>query len=646
MGGILGIFRLDGAPLSPNELLWLSQSLLSWPPGAVEVCRAGPLGLASLKTEPVALSSTESQLPLSVSPGRLILVSHSRLDNRTALGCQLDLPVSEPANILDGRLMLAAYQRWGDACPDHLLGDWALAVYDSQEMELFLARDHFGNTGLFYYLDQKFFAFSSSLRGLLTLPGVPRRADEMALARRLANWRGGDGTQTAYTGIRCLPPAHWLKINQEGLRVQQYWYLEKTPPLRLPSDDQYVEAFTELFQEAVRCRLDRQGEVGILLSSGLDSGSIAALAAPLLAHSGSRLQAFSSVPILPASQLPAGFQHGDERSRILSLCGHVGGIDPHLLDCSEVSPIQGIRQQLSLTAEHQHAAPNAFWVLSLLQAAQRSGIHSLLTGQSGNLTISWDGAGYYCWLARQGEWQALFQNLHRLVNRQHISWGRAVAGRLIKPAVLPAWEKLVHTLSLGKPPWAGFSAINPAFAARLQLAQKIAAEMPAFPCQPQEARLAAFAPGRSRIGAIWQSLGSSYQIEVRDPTADKRLLEFCFALPDDQFTADGLDRRLVRRAMVSRLPQEVLYAQRRGRQAVDIIFRLRKSKEEVDAALDEVENSSLAHAYLDIPLMRQVWSIAQENLSLHLTDQCGAILLKGLSVGLFLAQCEYPPACN
>ena len=107
---------------------------------------------------------------------------------------------------------------------------------------------------------------------------------------------GIDKTSTFFEEVYRLPPAHALTVTPEGVRLRRYWTLEPGPELRLPSDEAYAEAFLEVFTEAVRCRLRGAGPVGSMLSGGMDSGSVVAVARGLLAEAGQGpLPTFSAV---------------------------------------------------------------------------------------------------------------------------------------------------------------------------------------------------------------------------------------------------------------------------------------------------------------------------------------------------------------
>jgi hypothetical protein len=152
------------------------------------------------------------------------------------------------------------------------------------------------------------------------------------------------------------------------------------------------------------------------------------------------------------------------------------------------------------------------------------------------------------------------------------------------------------------------------------------------------ARYAMLLPGRSMVGAGCQEMGAGYSLEVRDPTQDKQLLEFCLAIPEAIYGRGGVDRRLIRRGLEGLMAPEVLNNRKQGLQAADIGWRLLASREEVNETLSQMARSPAASEYLNLAKMRQVWESLQANVTLDISNLAIAILLRGLIAGLFVSQ--------
>jgi asparagine synthase (glutamine-hydrolysing) len=587
--------------------------------------------------------SLHEKLPVKSRCGNYVITSHARIDNRGELLKTFDVPPPEYANTPDSALILEAYRKWGEECPHHLLGDWVFAIRDAREQKLFIARDHQGATGLYYYHGPRFFAFCSGLKGLLALADIPRRLNELQVARVLTGWYE-HGPSTVYEGISRLPPAHAVTITSKEVKIKRYWYLEDTPRLRFKRDEDYVGAFLEIYREAVRCRLRGAGKVGVTLSGGLDSGSVAALAAGELQKKGGSLPAFSAVPLydIPGS-LP-----GDrcvETPYIKATAAYVGNIDLNLIRSEHDTPLQGIEKGLEIHDEPVHAVNNQYWMFSLWAAARDRGVGTMLTGTQGNFTISWHGRGYLGQLARQMRWITLHREFRARRTARPTPLLRAIKEQVVKPLIPLTIKNRLRCLRGASQPWETDSPINMDFAHRIRLAKEMVKKGhdPFFGMTGgcRKLRLKGIRPGGSMVGCRLQQSGAGFALEIRDPTMDRRVLEFCLAIPDNQFIREGNGRFLIRRAMKGLLPEKVLLNRKRGLQAPDIAARLRQNSGQIREALTRIrEESRLAAQFLDIKKMGDTLSTIEQGENLRAPRSTSTLILRGLMTGLFLCGFE------
>ena len=124
------------------------------------------------------------------------------------------------ANALtDAEVILQAYEKWGDDCVKHLIGDFAFAIWDDREQRLFCARDHFGVKPFFYTHTADSFNFSSTLNELK----VSNTLNEIAVGDYLLFGVNQDQSTTIYKDIHRLPPGHTLVVENNQIRIQRYW---------------------------------------------------------------------------------------------------------------------------------------------------------------------------------------------------------------------------------------------------------------------------------------------------------------------------------------------------------------------------------------------------------------------------------------
>lgn len=184
----------------------------------------------------------------------------------------------------DTEVLLTAYMEWGPGCLERFNGIFAFGIWNSGKKELFLARDRLGVKPLFYMLTQNGLLFTSELKALLAHPEVKPQVDAEGLSEVLFLGPGRTPGLGIYRGISELKPGHALLFTQSGIKIYAYWTL----PYREHKDDlkTTIQTVRELVIDAVKRQLVSDVPIGTLLSGGLDSSAISAIAAAELRDSG------------------------------------------------------------------------------------------------------------------------------------------------------------------------------------------------------------------------------------------------------------------------------------------------------------------------------------------------------------------------
>lgn len=276
MSGIVGIVNLDGRPVDPELLQTMTADLSFRGPDAMGTWREGSIGLGHTLFATTDEAMRESQ-PTSLD-GSIWITADARIDGRVELWRKLEAKGKRDLqDATDAELILHTYDVWGEACVDHLLGDFAFGIWDEHRQTLFCARDHFG-VKHFYYADLvETFLFSNTLKVLRTHPGVAADLDDLGIADYLLFGATMQPEKTIFRDILFLPPGHVLKVQEGRVSLRRYWTLPQDGEIRYRQNQEYVDHFQEVFDISVTDRL-RRSPVGIDLSGGMDSASIAASA--------------------------------------------------------------------------------------------------------------------------------------------------------------------------------------------------------------------------------------------------------------------------------------------------------------------------------------------------------------------------------
>src|SRR5262249_41117765 len=162
-------------------------------------------------------------------------------------------------------------------CPQYLLGDFAFAIRDDRQQIFFCARDHIGARPFYYSSTPERVVFASDIKRVLSMANSDDRLDEPFIATGLTEQIFYHDEHTFFETVRKLPPAHTLTIGRDQFKIERYWFPEHSPEVRYRSGTEYIEAFLDIYRRAFRDYLGTEDPVGVHITGGLDSSSIAVL---------------------------------------------------------------------------------------------------------------------------------------------------------------------------------------------------------------------------------------------------------------------------------------------------------------------------------------------------------------------------------
>lgn len=363
----------------------------------------------------------------------------------------------------------------------------------------------------------------------------------------------------------------------------------------MSSDAEYEEAFREVLSEAIRCRLRCIRQVGIELSGGLDSTSVACLAARELRNSGRSLLAFSSVPMHGYRNWLRENRMSDETPYIEAVKEHSGNIAVVYCRSEGKHPLSDTARLLAEFEMPYKLFENLFWIDDIMSAAHEHDVGVVLSGGAGNATISWgELMPYLLSLCRSGKWPRLLRE----------SWDVSRPQPSPLRAMYSFFRRLYHAADEHPFTIHDLSPINPSFAERAAVADRFhrLRYQPFKLMDSLETRkfmlsTAAF----SHLAFFTTKHGLANRMALRDPTMDKRVIEFCLSVPEDQYVRDGRGRNLIRRAMAGIMPDKVrLNETVVGIQAADWAQRLEPHWPELRDEISNIGALAAEREYLDI----------------------------------------------
>jgi asparagine synthase (glutamine-hydrolysing) len=572
--------------------------------------------------------------PVIEEAGERVLVADVRIDNRHELCGALGISAAEARMLSDSTVLMRTLERWDEAAVDRIVGDYAFVLWDAKRRRLLLARDYGGARPLHYHSGKGFFAFASMPKGLHALPQVPIAPDQRSVVAFLA-LIPETGTETFFEGIGKVPAGHVVTVTDAGIRTRRYW--EPTPALlRFSRPEEYEEALQEQLDRAVAARLrGAKGGVAAHLSGGLDSSAVAATAARLLAPSGGRVTAYTAVPRQGFSAMTSDSSIEDEGPLAGMTAALYPNIDHVLIHSSGRSPLADRDRWYFLTERPVLNLCNAVWVSDILGRIREP---ILLTASAGNMSFSYDGMALLPQLLRRGRLLKLARLSFQLLrNGSRVGTvGAQVFGPFLPKKL---WEEITKVRGKGKG-LADYTAINPAKLHGGKLASEAASrglDVSYRPrSDPHELRL--WALRRMDEGNYNKGVLGGWGVDMRDPSGDRRLVEFCLSVPPEQFLAGGVPRSLARRAFADRLPQHVVRERRKGYQAADWFEGLGAAREEIGEEVRRLREVPAAAEALDLDRMSSLlkdWPSGDWT-SNAVVSQYRLGLLRGASAGHFL----------
>ncbi len=535
--------------------------------------------------------------PLTMAGGKLAITADCRLDNRDELLARLGI---RDSSVADAVLLMRAYLRWGEACPEHLQGDFAFALWDGERRQLFCVRDHFGVKPFYYHSSDRRFVFASEIGPILDVGGVDMRISEHQISGFLAGLPD-DPQSTAYADIFRLPARHSLTVTDNQVVLRRYWQIEPSPrPMRADA----AEEFRHLFTQSVRNRMRGTPAVGAMLSGGLDSSSIACVAG--------MQNAAQRKPRLPTFSLV--FEKGspmDERPFIEAVLAQQK-VDGTLISVGNYAPFAEFERILE-EQEETFLAPGLSLTRDIYRTAGAKGMKVLLDGHGGDEVVS-QGHGHLHELADAGKWMELWRELRSASN----TYGDGMLGLYYQFLTLygPAWRiakiKRLANRALGKlrrhptgrpaTSWRGL--INPDLAMRTDLVERFrrAGYMPPA-VSASETLTHRWLLSNGMVPHAFEVLdkaAANFGVEPRYPFWDKPLVEFCLALPGAEKLNHGFGRSVLRRAMEGILPPAVQWR----RDKIDFTSNLVKGmlgnhRDLLDEVL--VADAALIAPYVNLP---------------------------------------------
>ena len=423
MCGITGLINLDGEPVSSSVLQKMTDEIAHRGPDGEGHWIEGNVGLGHRRLAIIDLSPAGHQ-PMISTDHRYVLSYNGEIYNFSELRTELEREGFRFRSKTDSEVVLCALVHWGVKAFDRFNGMFALALWDSKERTLLLARDRYGIKPLYVSQQGRFFAFGSEQKAILARPGFKRSLDKPALLEYFT-FQNIFTDRTLLEDIQLLPAGYYAMLNLKQqsptLKHTQYWDYHFREPAKPKRKEEYLEELDRLFKQAVNRQLVADVELGSYLSGGMDSGSITAIATKSFPY----LKTFTcGFDLSSASGLELGF---DERAKAEALSA-----------CFKTEHYEMVLK----AGDMERCLPKFAWHLEEPRVGQSypnyyvAGLASkfvkvVLSGAGGDELF-----GGYPWRYYRA---AVNQDFEHYIDQYYLYWQRLIGSQDIKEVFSPIW---------------------------------------------------------------------------------------------------------------------------------------------------------------------------------------------------------------
>jgi asparagine synthase (glutamine-hydrolysing) len=534
MCGISGIVRQTGTPVREDEIRALNDLVAHRGPDGEGYFFGDCFAIGHRRLSIIDLSDAGNQ-PMTYR-GRYTIAHNGEIYNYLELKDELLALGYEFNSETDTEVILASYDCWGRECVTRFNGMWAFALYDNEKRQIFCSRDRFGIKPFYYAETDGNFVFCSEIKQALAMHkrnivNLPLLVDFLVLGL------SDHTSETFFSGVHALRGGYNLVYDLPTHRftIEQYYQLECDDALTGIDEKTAIERYRSMLIDSVRLRLRSDVRVGTCLSGGLDSSSVAAIAAENYAtKSDQRFVAVTAVSTNPSN----------DESIFAGLVADSSNLDLNLIRPSN-SDFTTIVEELIRVQEEPFGGPSLVMQYYVFRKAKELGCKVMLDGQGGDETLLGYERYYASYLYSLPPGSAVAQFLRSSRNSK-LSIGQ-IASYLVyflsagaRKLYLRRRNRFVKTEYLDAVSWEWLQELSAAFRniVDMQRLELTSTQMP---------HLLRYEDRNSM----------AHSIESRLPFIDYRLVELALSLPNATKICDGWTKYVLRKSMAHDLPPEV-----------------------------------------------------------------------------------------
>lgn len=516
------------------------------------------------------------------------ITADARLDNRSELAVLLGIDRVELITVSDSRIILLSYKRWGEDCVNHLEGEFAFAIWDANSHKLFAATDHIGFRPFFYYDSPDQLIFCSEIKGIEAVKPLPNHFNEESLIQYF--YSKGKSNITYNQEIFALCGGNVLTLQDSKVGYRKYWNLESKGKYNFTKDEDWYDCTREMLYRAVEKRLNTDVPIGVTLSGGLDSTSVACILSELLLKKNKPLYTFSSV--LPLDHI--GIEK-DERYYINLVGKHCPNIVQTFVEAPGVGPLSNLDKAFDI--DETFPVSVAYMNYALHGAAMLNQVRILFNGFGGDFWISWKGHSVVYELVKKGKYKQALEIMQQFCTKENESFHRIFRRMYLSQS---PYYSFLRSL-LRKQDGMEQKMLNDDILMRYH--KQITAKGKTNHTDSLVLEVNQGVIGR-KVSKFYNR-SSFYKMDTGTPLFDKNLYELLIDLPIHCHVSNGEKRGLIRTIMDGVIPEEIRQRTDKKAFSPDSAVRLIEQKEKVLNVVNHSNDVLLLDSYLNRTLLEE-----------------------------------------
>lgn len=590
MSGITGIFRRDGRDVDPADIKKMNDKIAHRGPDGSRVWCEGPVAFGHQMLH-TTQESLHEILPFEDEESGLVITADARIDNRKDLAPQLGIEDNE--HVSDSYFILKAYEKWGEKCPEELLGDFAFAIWDKNKEQLFCARDHMGVKPFYYYLNDTLFFFASEIKSLFN-QGTPSKINKKRIAKYLMHLN--DYSSTFFEDFFSLTPANYLIIKLSNVEKTKFWEICSQRSIDLGAEEEYIRSFRKIFEDSIKCRLRSQLPVGFELSGGMDSSSIVSMAKIII--NDKKYSDFKKINTY--SFIFNELISCDERNYISNIINEK--TNPLFVVADDFSPLEQMKDILKYQNQPL-LFPNVILLWELHKKMYNNNIRVLLCGTGGDAVVS-HGEYYLRDLAVNFKWGKLLRELYYYTKNHKLHFYSKRFYYYLGLQLFPHMLKKIKNKDLS-------NILNKEFSNQINADQYLNKDFKSIKkidtAKKYHYNVLSNSKGIIDSLMMRDGLSAAFFIEGRYPFLDKRLVEFCYAIPSEMKFKFGWSRYILRISMKNILPIENQW--RSNKTNLSLVSKTNILKHEQKFFEEMIfKKNDIINEYVDLQYLKEIYN--------------------------------------